>query len=117
MESQLPSPPHARDPLIPVVDHFFEVSSDFGVCRVLNDRLNQPVSGQARKSGDGPDDAGIVVTRTVPKRLRSVADGYRPDNGHGGKNCPVANDEAEGQAEEEPGEAEDDARPDQLHGI
>jgi hypothetical protein len=29
----------------------------------------------------------------------------------------VANDEAEGQAEEEAGEAENDARPDQVHGI
>jgi hypothetical protein len=66
---------------------------------------------------DDPDNAGIVVTRTVPKRLRSVADGDRPDNGDDRQNGPVANDEAEGQAEEKPGEAENDARPNQLHGI
>ena len=61
---------------------------------------------------DGPDDAGIVVTRTVPKRLRSVADGHRPDNDHERQSGPVANDDAQGQAEEKPGEAENDARPD-----
>jgi hypothetical protein len=66
---------------------------------------------------DCPDDAGIVVTRTVPKPLRSIADGDRPDNDHYRQNGPAANNEAEGQAEEKPGKTENDAQPDNAHAI
>ena len=66
---------------------------------------------------DRPDNAGIVVTRTVPKPLRSITDRDRPDNDHYRENAPPANNDAEGQAEEKPGKPENDAQPDQAHAI
>jgi hypothetical protein len=72
---------------------------------------------EVRDESDRPDDAGIVVTRTVPKPLRSIANRDRPDNDHDRQNGPVANDDADGQAEEKPGKTEHDAQRDQAHAI
>jgi len=49
--------------------------------------------------------------------MRSIADRDRPDNDHYRENGPPANNDAEGQAEEKPGKAENDAQPDNAHAI
>jgi len=72
---------------------------------------------EVRGQRDGPDDTGVVVTRTVAKPLRSVADGDSPGNDHSRQNAPPANGEAEGQTDEKPRKAENDAQSDQAHGI
>lgn len=72
---------------------------------------------EVRDESDCPDDTGIVVTRTVPKPLRSVAHGESRDNDHDRQNRPAANNDAEAQAEEKPRETKNDTQPDEAHGI
>jgi hypothetical protein len=72
---------------------------------------------EVRDQRDRPDDSWVVVTRTVPKSLRSVADGDSPGNDHSRQKAPSANGETEGQTDEKPRKAENDAQSDQAHGI
>jgi hypothetical protein len=72
---------------------------------------------EVRDESDCPDDTGIVVTRTLPKPLRSIAGRDRPDNDHHRENAPPANNDAEGQAEEKPGKPENDTQPDNAHAL
>jgi hypothetical protein len=72
---------------------------------------------EVRDQRDCPDDAGIVVTRSIAKPLRSVADGDPPDNDHSRQNAPSANGEPEGETDEESRKAENDAQSDQAHCI
>jgi hypothetical protein len=72
---------------------------------------------EVRDQRDRPDDTGVVVTRTVAKPLRSVADGDSPGNDHSRQNAPSGNGEPEGQTDEKPRKAESDAQSDQAHGI
>jgi hypothetical protein len=72
---------------------------------------------EVRDQRDRPDDTGVVVTRTVAKPLRSVADGDSPGNDHSRQNAPSANGDPEGQTDQKPRKAENDAQSDQAHGI
>jgi hypothetical protein len=72
---------------------------------------------EVRDQRDRPDDTGVVVTRTAAEPLRSVADGDSPGNDHSRQDAPSANGEPEGQTDEKPRKAENDAQSDQAHGI
>ena len=91
--------------------------------RVANARQQPPGTGahkntdEVRDQRDRPDYTGVVVTRTVAKPLRSVADGDSPGDDHSRQNAPSANGEPEGQTDEKPRKAENDAQSDQAHDI
>jgi hypothetical protein len=67
---------------------------------------------EVRDERDLAENARIVVTLTTPDPLQPKTHGRRPDERHHRQNAPAANDDAEPNAEQKPGQPEHNAQPD-----